>query len=85
MTWAIVLTVVLAVLVAVGLAVSLAELRRAEQQMSGDWCRVCMCDLPRGKVYELRTGHEAADDGMGGTYLSQTFCRKHAPAGAIQH
>lgn len=85
MTWVIVLVVVIGAMVAVGLAVSIVELQRAEQQMSGDWCRECLRDLPRGQVYELRVGHEAAEDGQGGTYLAQTFCRKHAPAGALRH
>jgi len=73
------------VVVAVLLVVSLAELHRAEQPMSGDWCRECLTDLRRGSVYEVRTDHIAADDGQGGTFMSATYCRKHAPAGAIRH
>ena len=53
MTWVIVLVVVIGAMVAVGLAVSIVELQRAEQQMSGDWCRECMVDLPRGQTSGL--------------------------------
>jgi len=50
-----------------------------------DWCCECMEYLHAGEVYEVRTGHMDADDGLGGTYLVQTFCRKHAPKGALHN
>lgn len=81
----IILCVGLVVVAATGLVMMLAELREVERTMSGDWCRVCQRDLERGKVYEVRTAHEAADDGQGGTFLSATYCRKHAPSDAIRH
>lgn len=55
---------------------------RARRPMSPDWCATCLRDLPAGKVYEMQTGHEDAEDGVGGTYLVQTFCRRHKPKGA---
>lgn len=75
------------VLVIVGLiAVGVAWTRRPDRPMSGDWCRVCMLDLPVGKVYEVRSGHEVdlndAGSPVGGTFVAATYCRKHAPKGA---
>jgi hypothetical protein len=59
--------------------------RRARRAaVAHDWCSVCLTDLRAGKVWEVRSGEQAADDGFGGTYWSQTFCRRHRPKGAVR-
>ena len=60
--------------------------RRRKPEPSADWCATCLRDLPRGDVWEIRelqppTGDE---EGAGGSYLAQTFCREHAPRGAVR-
>lgn len=49
-----------------------------------DHCRTCDRQLKAGQVYEVRTGHDDAEDGWGGTYLSITYCRRHAPKDAVR-
>lgn len=60
--------------------------RRRKPEPSADWCATCLRDLSRGDVWEIRelqppTGDE---EGAGGSYLAQTFCREHAPRGAVR-
>jgi hypothetical protein len=54
--------------------------------MSGDWCCVCMVDLRRGHVWEVREHMENAAemDPSGGSWMALTYCRKHRPAGAVK-
>jgi hypothetical protein len=58
--------------------------RRHPRRPAADWCAVCLVDLYPGKGWELRTAHQASDDGLGGTYCAQTFCRRHRPDGAVR-
>lgn len=57
---------------------------RRRRKWSRDWCSVCMRDLRVGEVWEVRSGHQKAEDGFGGTYLSQTFCPTHRPPEATR-
>jgi hypothetical protein len=65
------------------LSIGIVQVRRERRPMSADWCRECMKDLRRGEVYELRLDHEADEQG-GGTFLAATYCRRHAPKGALR-
>lgn len=62
--------------------------RRRKPEPSADWCAVCLRDLPRGKVWEVREDERpfVGDDPseVGATYLAMTFCREHAPRGAVR-
>lgn len=58
---------------------------RRSWPLSGDWCAICHVDLLKGKVWELRTDPQSAEDGVGGTYLSATYCRRHRPKDAIRN
>ena len=57
---------------------------RDRRPLTADWCRVCERELRRGEVWEVRSGHEPAEDGVGGTYLAITYCRRHKPRGAVK-
>lgn len=45
-------------------------------------CEVCGVGLRRHEVRELRESW-AADDRFGGTSITATYCRRHAPPGAV--
>lgn len=49
-----------------------------------DYCRTCDCRLRTGRVWELRSHHEADEDSGGGTWLAITYCRRHAPKGSVR-
>lgn len=55
-----------------------------QRKPTGDWCATCLTDLVEGRRWEVCSGHEEAEDGVGGTYLVQTFCRRHKPKGAVR-
>lgn len=56
--------------------------RTRRRGLSADYCRVCDVQLPYGKVWEVRTDHEDFEDG--GFFLAITYCRQHAPKGAVR-
>lgn len=58
---------------------------RRRKLAAPDWCSVCLCDLVRGNVWEVREEHQDADDGQpGGSFLVRTYCRRHKPKGAVR-
>lgn len=57
---------------------------RTRKQPTADWCATCHRDLLVGDVWEVRSGHEFDPEVGGGTYVAQTFCRKHRPSGAVR-
>jgi hypothetical protein len=78
---------VTATLVAACFAVQLLHAHLAARRarpMSADWCAECMRDLRLGVVFVVRSDHLEHADAGGGTYLAVTYCRKHAPKGAIR-
>ena len=57
---------------------------RPKRTLSADYCRTCDTQLAHGRIYEIRTNHEADRETGGGTYLAVTYCRRHAPQGAVR-
>ncbi len=72
--------------------------RRRRAPLTPDYCRQCDVHLRRGQVWEVRTGHALHDGdemievdeaaafgvGHGGSFLAVTYCRRHAPKGAVR-
>lgn len=61
---------------------ALTRRREWARRPSGDWCATCLVDLCNGDAWVRTTGHQAGDDGEGGTFLSQTWCPRHRPGDA---
>lgn len=71
---------------------------RDRQRLTPDYCRTCDVQLRVGRVYEVRSGFalvvsdqllevdeaEAMASPTGGTYGAVTYCRRHAPKGAVR-
>lgn len=58
--------------------------RTRPQGLSSDHCRICDERLPYGKIYEVRSDHEDDPETGGGTFLAITYCKRHAPKGAVR-
>lgn len=58
---------------------------KVERKFSGDWCAICKADLFDGEVWEVREHLEGTGEevGGGGSWMAATYCREHAPDGAI--
>jgi hypothetical protein len=61
-----------------------AWLRARRAPYTPDYCRTCDCRLREGQVWEAREGYEADEGSGGGTYMAITYCRRHAPRGAVR-
>jgi len=73
-------------------------LERRRPPFTPDHCRVCDVQLRRGRVWEVRGGFAVhvgdemveVDEAMmrasatGGTWSAITYCRRHAPKGAVR-
>lgn len=58
--------------------------QRMRRQLSADYCRVCDVQLRFKDIWEERFDEQADPETGGGTFLAITYCRRHAPKGAVQ-